>query len=231
MHVYGNATLTMSDSMVAGNAGGGGLAVNGSTATVTGSTFTGNAAYGGGGVSAFSGGSVELVNCTISGNDANAGGGIRAFSESVVRLVNVTLTGNTAGEGPAIDNDATVYATNTLFDDDCSGDSVIISSGGNVDGGTSCQLSSEFDLSDVGDLMLGPLGDHGGPTWTHLPWPSSPAVGAAVDALCPAVDQRGWARPPAGCEAGAVELQAAELPFFYDRFESGDVSGWSAATP
>jgi predicted outer membrane repeat protein len=53
------------------------------------------------------------------------------------------------------------------------------------------------------DALLGALADNGGPTSTMMPQAGSPALGAGSD--CPAVDQRGQARPAQGCAAGAVE--------------------------
>jgi len=56
-------------------------------------------------------------------------------------------------------------------------------------------------------LLLGPLADNGGPTPTHLPQPGSPLIGAASNAACRAIDQRGAARPQgAVCDVGAVEV-------------------------
>jgi hypothetical protein len=60
--------------------------------------------------------------------------------------------------------------------------------------------------------MLGPLADNGGPTETHALLPGSPAIDTANDASCPAIDQRGEARPFDGdgdgmahCDIGSVE--------------------------
>ncbi|MCS7295597.1 MAG: hypothetical protein NZ761_09405, partial [Dehalococcoidia bacterium] len=63
---------------------------------------------------------------------------------------------------------------------------------------------------------LGPLANNGGPTRTHLPLPSSPAIGAVPTGQCTdwagtpvTEDQRGQPRPfPTSglCDAGAVEL-------------------------
>jgi hypothetical protein len=60
------------------------------------------------------------------------------------------------------------------------------------------------------DPELSPLGDHGGPTPTHLPLPDSPVLDFASG--CSAADQRGAPRPAEGCDAGAVELSGACLP-------------------
>lgn len=56
-------------------------------------------------------------------------------------------------------------------------------------------------------LLLGALGDNGGPTPTFLPQAGSPLIGAASTAECLAADQRGVARPQgAACDIGAVEV-------------------------
>ncbi|MFL6198898.1 MAG: choice-of-anchor Q domain-containing protein, partial [Thermoanaerobaculia bacterium] len=66
-----------------------------------------------------------------------------------------------------------------------------------------------------GDPKLSPLGDHGGPTLTHLPLPGSPLLDAAP-AGCLPTDQRGLARPvqhaTTGCDVGAVEIQRSCEP-------------------
>lgn len=49
-----------------------------------------------------------------------------------------------------------------------------------------------------------PLGDNGGPTWTHALRPTSSAIGAAGE-TCPEYDQRGTARTDGGCDLGAYE--------------------------
>jgi hypothetical protein len=61
--------------------------------------------------------------------------------------------------------------------------------------------------------LLGPLANNGGPTLTHMPQAGSPAIDQGSG--CPAIDQRGAARPvgPA-CDIGAVEY-GASLPWVY----------------
>jgi hypothetical protein len=54
-------------------------------------------------------------------------------------------------------------------------------------------------------IRAAPLQDNGGPTATIVPQADSPAIGAASG--CPPTDQRGLARDPARCTAGAVEVQ------------------------
>ncbi len=63
------------------------------------------------------------------------------------------------------------------------------------------------------DPQLGPLADNGGPTRTHLPAPSSPALNAGDPAIvgAPAFDQRGTGFPrilQGGIDLGAVETTA-----------------------
>ncbi|MEX1309075.1 MAG: choice-of-anchor Q domain-containing protein, partial [Candidatus Sulfomarinibacteraceae bacterium] len=97
-----------------------------------------------------------------------------------------------------------------------------------------CNLVGTNDLV-VADVMLSPLADNGGPTWTHLPEAGSPAVDSGDDVLCADTDQLGNIRPWDGdgdgevnCDRGAVELGAA---FFADGFETGGTTGWSNTSP
>lgn len=63
------------------------------------------------------------------------------------------------------------------------------------------------------DVMLGPLADNGGPSETHAPGQSSPAIDAPPSAHCYlSVDQREQPRPAASdeggfCDNGAFEYQ------------------------
>jgi len=68
------------------------------------------------------------------------------------------------------------------------------------------------------DALLGALSFGGGPTQTHNLLPGSPAIDAADDPSCPALDQRAWGRPRDGdasggavCDIGAVERQGGSL--------------------
>jgi hypothetical protein len=94
---------------------------------------------------------------------------------------------------------------------------------------------------------LGQLVNNGGPTFTHLPQPGSIAID---NGSCPGErrDQRGFGDAPtnfrtvddpavpnadAGCDIGAVEADAVELPFLLlvDGFESADTAAWSSTLP
>jgi hypothetical protein len=57
------------------------------------------------------------------------------------------------------------------------------------------------------DPNLGPLKDNGGLTFTMLPGPKSPALGAGNPNLAPSTDQRGLPRPPGGpTDLGSVQV-------------------------
>jgi len=80
----------------------------------------------------------------------------------------------------------------------------ITSWGHNVVQDTSCGAVASDSLA--ADPLLGPLAANGGPTWTHLPLPGSPALDRAP--TCPATDQRGVSRPQgSACDAGSVERE------------------------
>jgi len=170
------------------------------------------------------GGRVTLENCTVSGNQGVVGAGIRAnlvngnfptFPRIDIRYS--TIASNTAtwsgggiqatGDARRIRLQGALIADNVApSEPDCAtsfypplldrGSSLVETPG-------SC-LAVPSTRSFYGvDPMLGPLADNGGPGWTHLPAPGSPARGVAIRA-CPRNDQRGVlrARP---CTIGAVE--------------------------
>ncbi len=78
------------------------------------------------------------------------------------------------------------------------------SAGHNLESRNQCKFVAAGDRVDT-DPRLGPLADNGGPTLTLALLTGSPAIDAGLD--CPAVDQRGVARPQGpGCDIGAFEL-------------------------
>ena len=179
-------------------------------------------------------------------------GGSSTFTTLAV-VEDSTITGNTPelyGGGVSVYRTAGTMAAsvelrNTIVADNFEGGGAVL--GNCVEESPATVSSLDFNLADdatcnlvgtddlvVADAVLGPLADNGGPTWTHLPEPGSPAIDSGDDALCPATDQRGYPRPVDGdgngqvrCDRGAVELG----PFFYDGFETGDTTGWSNTEP
>lgn len=205
--------------------------------TVRNSTVSGNSAFRGGGLSISSDEFTHYLtpaviqNTTVSGNAATQGGGILNEYSSfydpfavggAIKLSQVTISGNTASGSThasglanvrSIVNMAnTIIANGTGAAGDCTAHNSAIfnRSGANLveDGTCGASLS--------GDPLLSPLADNGGPTPTHLPQFSSPAVNvlasaSACDSRTP--DQRGILRPQWGsCDLGAVELQG-DPPF------------------
>ena len=165
---------------------------------------------------------VDLFNVTISGNSAFRGGGLDLFGGGFFNLVNITVADNTATLVSGIRGDTTVrvsYFNMLISNNDCGFIAGIpISNDHSMEGPTdTCFPPGAGDARAVADLRLGPLADNGGPTMTHALLPGSPAIDAALDADCPADDQRGFARPVDGdadgvrrCDVGAFEAGAVD---------------------
>jgi len=207
----------------AGDGQGGGIYLEKSTADIRGTTMNNNDAIAGlitGGLSlspkaitqarGFGGGICShesdwtLVNCTISGNsvEGRAGGRRGAgiyHSTGMVDVINCTIAENDVAEfGGGIEvGMGTVYLLNTLLSnndaENLSGET-IISEGYNLSSDDSVLLDGSKDLVNT-DPLLGPLQDNGGPTWTHVLLPGSPALDAGTTVGAPATDQRGSPRP------------------------------------
>jgi len=106
--------------------GGGILAGEGTTSTITNCAISGNLAGGiqgqGGGI--FNGGTLTIVNSTVSGNTAGAAGGVSAdgggiFNGGTLTIVNNTISGNMAiskaGAGAGIFNNGTATIVNSTI--------------------------------------------------------------------------------------------------------------------
>ncbi len=226
---------------------GGGVCVSDNTTIISNSTISGNEARG----------------AATTGSMSGRGGGIHVIGgtwgnpptvDTLLVLEDTTICDNTAeayGGGISVYRYAgemavTVELRNTIVSDNFEGGGAVL--GNCVEASPAVITSSDFNLADdltcnlvgtndlvVADVMLSPLADNGGPTWTHLPEAGSPAIDSGDDLLCSAVDQHGNIRPWDGdddgqfhCDRGAVELGA---PFFHDGFETGDTGGWSNTSP
>jgi predicted outer membrane repeat protein len=228
--------------------GGLGFATDNGTVTIQNSTISGNEAVNsGGGINlGYVQDPVVIQNSTVSGNSAGIyGGGIRSTynrydAERTVR--NSTVTANSADEGGGIfsyrydspdyagdDNftlSSTIVANNSAVSEgpdlgqyDGSSDSFVVgfSLVENTSDATIADSPAGSNLFGV-DPQLGTLAPNGGPTQTHLPAITSPAVDAGTTNGL-AADQRGLARPfdasnvangggSDGADIGAVELAA-----------------------
>lgn len=228
IYVDAGATLTLTRSLVAGNAAytsGSGIDIRpGGTATVTASTIAGNAArYNGAGV--YSQGALTVTNSTIAGNHCyRGGGGVALSGDGTLHLEQATLAQNIAATGGGIGYARPPFAnwtgSATIDHSIVSGNTQ--SSGNDVDLGSAWSGSGNLIASP--NAALGPLQDNGGPTPTMQPDPGS----AALDAIAPQdcmqpIDQRGVARPwGAGCDIGAVEVVPDRI--FFDGFDAASVA-------
>ncbi len=172
-------------------------------------------------------GTLVMLNSTISGNVVVAQDWGGAFGGGVLQdlgsstLTHVTIADNSVstvppggpqgGSGIAVGNGDALVG-NSVIANDCvilSALGGVDSQGGNVESpGHTCHLFQPTDLVNVLNAGLTPLGANGGPTLTHALQRTSPAVDHGVAGLCPATDQRGFARTDGACDAGAYETNA-----------------------
>ena len=192
--------VSISASTISGNTATNGAGINigriSAPAVVSNSTISGNAATGsGGGVRLANGGGLTIEHSTVTENSAVDAGG--AKFPGPVSLSHVIVAGNMA------DTTADLIAAGGVTADF----SIIGTMTGAVtDGG-----GNQFDVTDP---MLEPLGDNGGPAFTHLPLDASPAIDAGNPAVsAPANDQRGLPRIVGIIDVGAVEAQSSIIGF------------------
>jgi hypothetical protein len=181
-------------STVAGNAYDG-IGVSGSRVRVEDSTISGN---GSGGVSTdLVRNLVRIRRSTITGNEGiSRGGGISVNQLTSLVLQSTIVAGNTSPSGGNDIDDYGFKARLRSLGFNLIGDPV----------GTE-DMKGRTDLDLVGVVpMLDALADNGGPTETHALLPGSPAIELTTRGmLCREPDQRGIARLPAPCDAGAFE--------------------------
>jgi len=219
--VISGTTAAVSDSTIDGNVGrnlGGGLFASATSLDLTGSTASNNRLISGtgGGLAIFVTAPSSLTNVTISGNVSDSGGG-GMYSNGDITFRNVTFADNDAPSSTSAlyHNGGTATLVSSIVTgpvNQCGGAGMIVSGGFNIDSTGMCPgLTAPSDR--VVDPQLGPLADNGGPTLTHLPAASSPAIDGGNPVGCPATDQRGQMRPTDGngdgsavCDAGAVEF-------------------------
>jgi hypothetical protein len=189
------------------------------TATIDRTTISGNvAATSGGGLSAEGVTPLRVVNSTVSGNSAGTSGGGFELIDGNIGVRHSTVTANTAATGgglapsgaTTIDLEHTIVAGNsaTTGPDVAGTATTDFSLIGNASGAT---LIGADNLVGV-DAGLLTLADNGGPTPTHLPAWSSPALDAGDPGIAvppaPDVDQRELDRIVDVIDIGAVERNA-----------------------
>ncbi|HUG87547.1 MAG TPA: choice-of-anchor Q domain-containing protein [Actinomycetota bacterium] len=230
--VYSNGSLAMSGSLISENntspasGDGGGIYIQGSPPTVTGTTIHRNRGEHGDGMyietnNAEVAGTTLLSNVTITGHEleiTGQGGGLHVATGKV-EMSNLTFALNRAsasgGSGGHlyVGADTTMTVRNVAMDQALAG-----SNCGGLGIGTMTLEGTNLEeqvagcgFTPVADLMLGPLADNGGPGLlgggappTHALDPGSPALNSGAD--CEPSDQRGVPRPQGGgCDVGAYE--------------------------
>jgi len=175
---------------------------------ITNATFWGNQARFGSAVAAHSDSSAHanatLRSVTFAANTAALGYGTiytdaNSSGTGYTTLSNAILWGNSTSVEVSNDENSVTKIDHSLIEDGCSANSICT------------------NVSAV-DPLLGSLQYHGGDTPTLMPTASSPALNVGLN--CPAVDQRGVARPQgAACDVGAVERRATEDYLFNNGFE------------
>ena len=248
---------TLSGNDAEGGHGGGIYAILADSVLVLRSTLSDNSATQDGGGVASVVSDLRLESSTVvaneadadDGNDGDGGGMAIAGGATTATLVSTVLAGNTDSTTAGI----------SCADGFRKLGAVVATEGFNLVGVNDCvdtafpaglpNLSGDLVGTAAApvDPLLGALEPNGGPTPTHPPLPGSPVLDQGS---CPGAvsDQRGFGNgvtllrivdDPAvpslgdGCDVGAVEIHTLELAglVFYDGFESGELSRWSAATP
>ena len=219
---------SVADLALGGN--GGGIATTGQL-RVERSTISGNDAgiessgggYGGG-IYIVGSGQTDIVDSTVSGNQSQEGGGVWVNSAGALNITASTIASNTAGSVGGVGGGATPLNIQSTIAGD-NGNVDVSSPGANV-GFSLIESSNVMALTSTGpniigvDAQLDALGPHGGPTETHLPAGSSPAIdkGSASGLT---LDQPGLARTQDfgtvanaaggdGTDIGAIERQLLE---------------------
>jgi predicted outer membrane repeat protein len=212
-----NGGVTLINSTLSGNSAtassnGGGALYNLGSATITGTTISGNSATRSGGA-IFNNGTITITSSTISGNSATGasagGGGI--YNLKTVNVSSTIIARNTSHDfGPDLDGTFVSQSYNFI------GDST--NSTGFTNGTNSDQVGTAPAIIDP---KLDVLKDNGGPTFTQALLSGSAAINKGNSGGL-TTDQRGFARPvyvqgtafPAGgdgSDIGAYEVQADQL--------------------
>ena len=166
---------------------------------------------------------INILNSTISNGTGFAVVGLKHHDsdpndsrEAIITLTNSTITGNAGGI--SVDSHAQVQIRNSIVaGNSSSGQADTVGAGQvNVFNSLVGKLRTSYAHNAGSDFLfgrdprLGALADNGGPTPTHALLADSPAIDAGDDAICPAADQRAFARPQgASCDIGAYE---ADVP-------------------
>lgn len=179
--LFGNGSLSLSNSTLSGNLGGIG---------------------GGGGLSSTNSDIVNLRNVTITGNSSRNGNGGGVFGDGVVQLRNSIIAGNIdpGGEAPDCDTSIISEGYNLLGND--TGCTYLAEDGDLVGTGANPLAPLLSPLADNG----GPTWTHNPLSGSPVLDAGNPAVPGGGGMACELADQRGVARTlGTRCDMGAVE--------------------------
>ncbi len=223
-------TVVIERSTISGNTAdnGGGINIGdlssgvGNAFIIRESTISNNSAASGGGIYFYDVGVPTLIeNSTISGNQSSGDGGGLYFEATTgeVKISHTTIVNNSAsGAGGGIEEDSSdIVVEHSIIADNIAGS--------NADFNFTQSIVTFSLIEDTGaginraftdgnnniineDPQLGPLQNNGGPTETHLPALTSPAVNSGNPAIvgAPSTDQRGFTRIRGSkIDMGAVE--------------------------
>ena len=219
---------------------GGGMLVEGGALELRNSTIASSSSGGIGGALANREGSLVMTNATISGNKAKvSGGGLALAGGASATVNNATFAKNKAKRGASVSTSSEsgganeLDVSNSILGDkpkatcDTTGTSPLVSNGGNLDPGVTCDLSESSDLDNT-DPRLDKLATNVGIP-THALRFDSPAIDHGVFATCEPLDERNADRvdgPPND------ELDPPNPPEFdEDRCDSGSFEFASEAPP
>ena len=149
--ILNSDTATITGSTFTGNSANsqGGAIYNYDTAAITGSTFTGNEAVEGGAI--FNWGTATITGSTFTGNEANYGGAIY-YGGTAATITGSTFTGNEANsDGGAIYNGVTATITDSTF----TGNSANSRGGAIYNYGTANIIANESDTTFTGNTAGG----------------------------------------------------------------------------
>jgi hypothetical protein len=232
--LFGIQDTTVSGN-TAGRAGGGLYAVNVASFLITTSVIRGNTvpaptqySYSseGGGVVIAGTGSSSFYASTLAGNHAYASGSAIRIQNSAAAnkttFSRVTIAGNVSatGGGAVSSNGGAPQFAISIVANNAGGDldGTFVANYSLIKSTSGAQLSGDHNFLGV-DPLLGPLGDHGGPTFCMVPASNSPVIDAGGPNSANTADQRGY---PVNnyYDIGAVERQFPEDIVFRDRFDS-----------
>jgi hypothetical protein len=228
----GGSALTIDQTTISNNSatwtGGGISLIDGGTLLLNGSTVSGNTSNrDGGGITLQSithNISATVENCTIANNTASlySGGGLLNIgygsgTNASLMILDSTIADNSAPFAGGVSSWAaagtvTTQYGNTIFAAN-SNSNVPYQSGTLISLGHNLSSDATGNLIAVGDrpstaVLLGPLGNNGGPTQTMALLSGSPAIGAGTLSAGLPTDQRGLPRTNTA-DIGAYQTQSA----------------------